>query len=81
MSSDQIRHLIAVLFLGGDESIPIANDLDLTAAGICDSFALLELAMAIEQKMSLHHIPDSDVTVQNFGSIDRIMGYLSARTS
>lgn len=73
---DEIRSLISTLFLGGDKSIAVANDLDLTAAGICDSFALLELAVAIEKKMSLSAIPDSDVTVDNFGSIDRIVSYL-----
>lgn len=79
MSPDEIRRLIAKLFLGGNEKIPVADDLDLTAAGICDSFALLELAVGIEKSGASGPIPDSDVTVENFGSIDRILGYLRSR--
>lgn len=79
MGDDDLRGLVRELFLRGDASIPIATDLDLVEAGICDSFALLELAMAIEQKLGGAPIPDSDVTVENFGSIERMQAYLGAR--
>jgi len=42
-------------------------------------FALLEMAMAIEQRTGLT-IPDSDVTLEKFGSIDRITAYLDNRS-
>ncbi len=71
-----IEALVRALFLGGDTSLPLAADLDLTEAGICDSFALLELATAMEQKLGTT-IPDSDVTVANFGSVARIQAYLA----
>lgn len=77
MNDDELRDLIRGTFLGGDTAIPLPADLDLVASGICDSFALLEMAMAIEQRSGLT-IPDSDVTVDNFGSIDRITAYLAA---
>ncbi len=79
MNDDELRDLIRGVFLGGDGAIPLPADLDLVANGICDSFALLEMAMAIEQRGGLV-IPDSDVTVENFGSIDRIRAYLEAKT-
>ena len=79
MDDDDLRGLVRELFLRGDASIPISRDLDLVEAGICDSFALLELAMALEQKLGGITIPDSDVTVDNFGSLERIHAYLGAR--
>ncbi len=79
MSPDAIRQQIRTLFLDGDTSIPIADDLDLTVAGICDSFALLELAMALEKNLGMAAAPDSDITVDNFGSIDRILAYCAKR--
>jgi acyl carrier protein len=72
--------MIRDLFLDGDVSVPIALDLNLVSSGICDSFALLELAMAVEQKLR-EPIPDSDITVDSFGSINRILAYLGARGS
>jgi len=77
VNEDDLRVLIRDQFLGGDSSVPIPADLDLVAAGICDSFALLELSMAIESRLSGVTIPDSDVTPANLGSIERIMGYLA----
>jgi acyl carrier protein len=78
VNDDALRDLIRGVFLGGDDAFPLPADLDLVANGICDSFALLEMAMALEQRNGLV-IPDSDVTVENFGSIDRIKGYLEAK--
>lgn len=79
MNDDELRNIIRDTFLRGDAAIPLPTDLDLVATGICDSFALLEMAMAIEQRNGMT-IPDSDVTTQNFGSIDRIKAYLVARS-
>ena len=78
MDVDELREIIRSTFLGGDQAIRLPTDLDLVANGICDSFALLEMAMAIEQGTGLT-IPDSDVTTENFGSIDRITAYLAAK--
>jgi acyl carrier protein len=78
LSDEDLRALIRQLFMRGDTSVPIARDLNLVEAGICDSFALLEIAMALEQTLGGRRIPDSDVTVENFGSIARIEGYLAS---
>ena len=79
MDVDELREVIRSTFLGGDSTIPLSTDLDLVATGICDSFALLEMAMVIEQRTGLT-IPDSDVTTENFGSIDRIKAYLATKS-
>ena len=79
MDVDELRDVIRSTFLGGDSTIPLSTDLDLVATGICDSFALLEMAMVIEQRTGLT-IPDSDVTTENFGSIDRIKAYLATKS-
>lgn len=78
MNDDELRELIRDVFLGGDDTIVLPADLDLVANGICDSFALLEMAMAIEQRQGMT-IPDSEVTVENFGSIERIKAYIAAK--
>ncbi len=79
MSDDDLRLIVRQLFLRGDETIPLSRELNLVEAGICDSFALLELAMAVEGRLGGRPIPDSDVNVDNFGSIARIQAYLGAR--
>lgn len=78
LTADEVKNLIRAVFLGGDTSIPIADELDITLAGICDSFGLLQLATLVEEKSGGRPIPDSDVTVDNFGSVDRILAYLRA---
>jgi acyl carrier protein len=80
LSDDDLRAMVRELFLRGDSSIPLPPDLNLVEAGICDSFALLELAMAVEVRLGGVRIPDSDVTVDNFGSIAGIQAYLAARS-
>jgi acyl carrier protein len=80
LSEEDLRALIRQLFVRGDVGTPIASDLNLVEAGICDSFALLEIAMSLESKLGVH-IPDSDVTVDNFGSIERIQRYLTDHAS
>ena len=76
MSEEDLRVLIRQLFLRGNSNVPIESDLNLVEAGICDSFALLEIAMSLEAKLDIR-IPDSDVTVDNFGSIQCIQRYLT----
>ena len=76
MNSDDIKSIIREIFLGNDRTVKIEDQLDLVAAGICDSFALLELATAIEGRLEGIVIPDSDITVANFGSVERVLAYL-----
>jgi acyl carrier protein len=79
LSDDELRGLIRELFLRGDATVPVPADLNLVEAGICDSFALLEIAMALVARLGGVRIPDSDVTVENFGSIQRIQHYVASR--
>ena len=62
--------------LGG---IELTDDLELVESGIIDSFALTKVVAALETAYAGLRIPDSDATVDNLGSIDRIKAYLATR--
>ena len=62
--------------LGG---IELTDDLELVESGIIDSFALTKIVATLETAYPGLRIPDSDATVDNLGSIDRIKAYLAAR--
>lgn len=62
--------------LGG---IELTDDLELVESGIIDSFALTKVVAALETAYTGLRIPDSDATVDNLGSVDRIKAYLASR--
>jgi acyl carrier protein len=62
--------------LGG---IELTDDLELVESGIIDSFALTKIVSALEVAYPGLRVPDSDATVDNLGSIDRIRAYLASR--
>jgi acyl carrier protein len=62
--------------LGG---IELTDDLELVESGIIDSFALTKIVAALETAYAGLRIPDSDATVDNLGSVDRIKAYLATR--
>ena len=62
--------------LGG---IELTDDLELVESGIIDSFALTKIVAALEAAYPGLRVPDSDATVDNLGSVDRIKAYLASR--
>ncbi len=54
----------------------ISGDTDLIETGILDSMGIIELVSYLEKEFSLS-FPDDDITVDNFGSIDKIVSYLA----
>lgn len=62
--------------LGG---IDLTDDLELVEAGIIDSLALTTIVAALESANPGLRIPDSDATIDNLGSVDRIKAYLAGR--
>jgi acyl carrier protein len=62
--------------LGG---IDLTDDLDLVESGIIDSLALTTIVAALESAYPGLRIPDSDATVENLASVDRIEAYLAGR--
>ncbi len=79
MSEEQLIKIVREQFLNGDESFPIRADTLLIESGICDSLALLQIALEIEQANPGMRIDDQDITRDNFGSVARIKHYLSQR--
>ncbi|MFO1159310.1 MAG: acyl carrier protein [Reyranellaceae bacterium] len=61
--------------LGG---IDLTDDLELVESGIIDSLALTTIVAALETAYPGLRIPDSDATVDNLASVDRIKAYLSS---
>lgn len=62
--------------LGG---IDLTDDLELVRSGIIDSLALTTIVAALETAYAGLRIPDSDATVENLASVDRIKAYLAGR--
>lgn len=54
------------------------NSEDLLNTGILDSLGVLQLITFIETQFSIA-VPDTDVTLENFSSIEAIMQYLQQR--
>ena len=53
---------------------------DLVEAGIVDSSGVVDLVGFVEKKCAIQ-VKDDEVTVANFGSIQRILNYLSRESS
>ena len=73
--SDQLAHYREVLYgfirdhLAQDPSQVTAYDQSLISSGIIDSFALVELAVFVEEELGVS-VPDPEMTVKNFDSVD-----------
>lgn len=74
-----IANLVARTFAAELGNIALTDDLDLLESGIIDSLALTKLAAELESSVPGLKIPDSDITPENLGSVDRIVAYLSGR--
>lgn len=64
--------------IGGDRSLLPADDQSLVSEGILDSFGLAELVSVIEERYGLA-IPDEDISLANFETIDKIAAYVAGR--
>jgi len=64
--------------IGGDRSLLPKDGESLVEEGILDSFGLAELVALLEQDFGVK-VPDSDIQLATFESIDRIADYVTAR--
>ncbi len=48
---------------------------NLLETGILDSLGLMQLVVFIEEKLGVK-VPDEDVVIENFSSVDALTGYL-----
>ena len=66
--------------LGGISKEPLPGDpsASLFDAGVIDSFSLVDLVAALEQKFGIK-IPDSDLNPRQFDSVERIEQYIQSK--
>lgn len=63
---------------GGSSGEEVSDDDNLLTGGMVDSLGVLKLVSFIESEFGLE-IPDEDMTVQNFSSLEDIGKYLEKR--
>jgi hypothetical protein len=64
--------------IGGDRALLPGDGVSLVDEGILDSFGLAELVAVIEAEYGVR-VPDEDIALANFESIERIAAYVAAR--
>jgi acyl carrier protein len=79
MSLDRVPQIFRDAFKRELGDIALDDDLDLLAAGVIDSFALTQLALALEAGFPGLRIPDSDITPERLGSVAKTKAYLADR--
>lgn len=65
--------------IGGDRDLLPADGESLVDEGILDSFGLADLTAAVEEAYGIQ-IPDEDVSLANFETIDKIAAYVAAKS-
>jgi acyl carrier protein len=79
MTKEELSELVSETFVSELDGILLTNDLKLLESGIIDSFALTRLVARLEEAIPGLKIPDSDVTPEALGSVDRLFSYISQR--
>ena len=64
--------------IGGRRELLPADDVSLVDEGILDSFGLAELVTLVERAYGVK-VPDKDLSLATFDSIDKIAAYVAAR--
>jgi acyl carrier protein len=64
--------------IGGDRGLLPKGNVSLVDEGILDSFGLADLVAFLEKSYGVK-VPDKDLALANFDSIDKIAGYVEAR--
>ena len=78
-TSARVRQVVADLFLGGDRSVPLDENMNLVEVGICDSLGLLQLAEALEPAFPGLVLRDEDISAQAMGTVRSITDLVAAR--
>ncbi len=76
---DKQTKILTILRGVAQKPIEPAPDESLFDSGLLDSFALPDLASALEKEFRIQ-IPDRDLTPTKFDSLERIERYLNSRT-
>lgn len=70
--------ILAQIETGQDPSIEIGPDEDLFATGALDSLSIANLVAFLEEFFEVS-IPVSDLTVENFGTVNAIANFISTQ--
>ena len=57
----------------------VSEDDDLLASDLLDSLGIMQLVWFIEQEFEVE-VPAEDVTIENFQTVSKIVGYLERRS-
>ena len=68
-----IEYITKELSVGRAKQIRPSDNL--LETGILDSLGLMQLVVFIEEKLGVK-VPDEDVVIENFSSVDALTGYL-----
>jgi len=70
---DRIRSYVSDSFLAGGQTATLEDDDDLME--VLDSLQILRMVTDLEGEFSIH-VDNSDLTPENFGSIDRLAEFV-----
>ena len=74
----QMRAFIEDNFLYMHPDVDLADGDDLLSAGVVDSLGFVELVEEVESRYGIA-IEDTEITEENFGSIDSIVRFVSSK--
>ena len=74
----QIRAFIEDEFLYLKPDLELSDSDQLLALGVIDSLGFVELVEEVQSRYDLK-VPDTEITVENFGSIDAIAAYVERK--
>ncbi|MDX6266776.1 MAG: hypothetical protein QOD70_1516 [Frankiales bacterium] len=75
---EQMRAFVRDSFLYLRPELELHDGDDLLALGVIDSLGFVELVEQVEKRLGCR-VREADITEENFGSIDAIVAYVSAR--
>jgi acyl carrier protein len=73
-----VRGYIEDSFLYLRPGVELSNSDDLLAQGIVDSLGFVELVEEVQERFGIA-VDDTEITEENFGSIDRIAGFVDRK--
>lgn len=77
ISKTRVATIMQSVFADELGGLALTDDLELLESGIIDSLALTRLAARLEEEIAGLRVADSDITPENFGSVNRAHEYLS----
>lgn len=76
---EQIREYLTGDILN-DPHYPLENDEALISSGLIDSFSLVDIALWVEETYGVH-IDDTELTADNFDTVDALAAHIEANRS